>query len=58
LTASEVTVRAKSRLMLSLVKQLAVVIEDIAAYDKEIQRLLRRPLLRLNTPTPNTRPEV
>jgi len=39
LTASEITVRAKSRLMLSLVKQLAVVIEDIATYDKEIRRL-------------------
>lgn len=36
LTAKEVTVRAKSRLMLSLVKQLLVVVEDIAAYDKEI----------------------
>lgn len=39
LVANAVTVRAKSRLMLSLVKQLAVVIEDIAAYDKEIKRL-------------------
>jgi hypothetical protein len=39
LTASEVTVRAKSRRMLSLVKQLAVVLEDIATSDKEIARL-------------------
>jgi transposase len=39
LVASEVTVRAKSRLMLSLVKQLLVVIEDIASYDKEISPL-------------------
>jgi transposase len=36
LSANEVTVRTKSRLMLSLVKQLLVVVEDIAAYDKEI----------------------
>lgn len=39
LRANEVTVRTKSRLMLSLVKQLQVVIEEIAAYDKEIKRL-------------------
>jgi transposase len=39
LVASEVIVRAKSRLMLSLVKQLLVVIEDIATYDKEIRTL-------------------
>lgn len=39
LVASEVTVRAKSRLMLSLVKQLLVVIEDLASYEKEIQAL-------------------
>ncbi|HEX9133925.1 MAG TPA: hypothetical protein VF844_16660 [Ktedonobacteraceae bacterium] len=31
--------RAKSRLMLSLVKQLLVVIEDIASYDKAIGTL-------------------
>ena len=31
--------RTKSRLMLSLVRQLLVVIEEIAAYDKEIKRL-------------------
>ena len=36
LEASAVTVRAKSRLMLSLVKQLLVLIEDIASYDEEI----------------------
>ena len=39
LVASEVMVRAKSRLMLSLVKQLLVVIEEIASYDKAIRTL-------------------
>lgn len=39
LVAPEAIVRAKSRLMLSLVKQLLVVIEDIASYDKEIRTL-------------------
>jgi hypothetical protein len=39
LKANEITVRAKSRLMLSLVKQLLVVIEDIASYDEEISTL-------------------
>jgi transposase len=39
LEAPEVIVRAKSRLMLSLVKQLLIVIEDIASYDKEITLL-------------------
>jgi transposase len=39
LQASEITVRTKSRLMLSLVKQLLVVIEEIAHYEKEIQKL-------------------
>jgi transposase len=39
LVANEIMVRAKSRLMLSLVKQLLVVIEDIAHYDKEISAL-------------------
>jgi transposase len=39
LVATEVIVRAKSRLMLSLVKQLLLVIEDIATYDKEIRTL-------------------
>jgi transposase len=39
LIANEVTVRTKSRLMLSLVKQLLVVVEDIAAYDKAIRTL-------------------
>ena len=39
LVASEVIVRAKSRLMLSLVKQLLVVIEEIASYDKAIRPL-------------------
>jgi hypothetical protein len=39
LQASEITVRTKSRLMLSLAKQLLVVIEEIAHYEKEIQKL-------------------
>ena len=39
LVASPVIVRAKSRLMLSLVKQLLVIIEDIASYDEEISTL-------------------
>jgi transposase len=39
LVASEVMVRAKSRLMLSLVKQLLVVVEEIASYDKAIRPL-------------------
>ena len=39
LVANPVIVRAKSRLMLSLVKQLLVVIEDIATYDEEISTL-------------------
>jgi transposase len=39
LVASPVIVRAKSRLMRSLVKQLLVVIEDIATYDEEIRTL-------------------
>lgn len=39
LVASELMVRAKSRLMLSLARQLLGVIEDIAAYDQEIKAL-------------------
>jgi transposase len=39
LVASDVTVRAKSRLMLSLVKPLLVVIEEIATYDEAISTL-------------------
>jgi transposase len=39
LLANEVIVRARSRLMLSLVKQLLVVIEEIASYDKAIRPL-------------------
>lgn len=39
LRASPVIVRAKSRLMLSLVKQLLIIVEDIAAYDEEINTL-------------------
>jgi transposase len=39
LVASPVMVRAKQRLMLSLVKQLLIVIEDIATYDEEIGTL-------------------
>jgi transposase len=47
LVASEVIVRAKSRLMLSLVKQLLVVIEEIASYDKAIRPLFLRQVLPL-----------
>jgi len=39
LVANAITVRTKSRLMLSLVKQLLVVIEDVAHYDSEISAL-------------------
>ncbi len=39
LVASDVVVRAKQRLMLALVKQLLVVIEEIATYDEEISTL-------------------
>lgn len=39
LVASEVIVRAKSRLMLSLVKQLLVVLEEIKSYDEAISTL-------------------
>jgi len=39
LEAPEVVVRAKSRLMLALVKQLLVVVEEIAHYDEEIAAL-------------------
>ncbi len=39
LVASEIIVRAKSRLMLSLVKQLLVVLQEIASYDKAIRPL-------------------
>ncbi len=39
LVATELVVRAKSRLLLSLVKQLLVVIEEIASYDKAIHTL-------------------
>ena len=39
LVAQEVIVRAKSRLMLSLVKQLLVVIQEIASYDEAISTL-------------------
>lgn len=42
LGASEVIVRAKSRLLLSLVKQLLVVIEEIASYDQAIRPLFLR----------------
>ncbi len=42
LEASEVIVRTKSRLMLSLVKQLLVVLEEIATYDKAISTLFLR----------------
>jgi len=39
LRADEVTIRTKSRLMLSLVRQLLVVVQDIAAYEKEVRTL-------------------
>jgi transposase len=39
LVANQVMVRAKSRLMLALVKQLLVVIEEISSYDKQIRTL-------------------
>jgi transposase len=39
LEADAVTTRAKSRLMLALVRQLLPLVEEIAAYDKEISRL-------------------
>jgi transposase len=39
LQASQITVRTKSRLMLSLVRHLLIVIEEIAQYEKEIQQL-------------------
>jgi transposase len=39
LVATELVVRAKSRLLLSLVKQLLVVIQEIASYDRAIKPL-------------------
>jgi transposase len=39
LQADEVTTRTKSRLMLALVRQLEPVMEEIASYDREIERL-------------------
>jgi len=39
LHADAITTRTKSRLMLALVQQLATVVEAIAAYDQEIERL-------------------
>jgi transposase len=42
LRASAPTVRAKSRLMLALVRQLEVVQEQISAYDEEIDRLFQQ----------------
>lgn len=39
LTADEITTRTKSRLLQVLLKQLQPLIEEIATYDKEIQRL-------------------
>lgn len=39
LQADEVTTRTKSRLMMALVRQLLPVVEEIAAYDEEIERL-------------------
>lgn len=42
LSANEVTTRTKSRLMLALVAQLLPLLEQIAAYDKEVERLFSR----------------
>jgi transposase len=39
LTANAITLRTKSRLMLALVAQLLPLVEQISAYDKEIERL-------------------
>jgi transposase len=39
LTADAITTRTKSRLVVALLRQLGPVIEEIAAYDKEIKRL-------------------
>ena len=39
LTADPITTRTKSRLMLALVRQLLPVMEEIASYDREIERL-------------------
>jgi transposase len=39
LQADEITTRTKSRLMLALIKQLLPVLEEIAAYDKEVEQL-------------------
>lgn len=39
LTADEMTTRTKSRLMLALIRQLLPVMEEVAAYDEEIERL-------------------
>ena len=39
LAASDVTTRTKSRLMLALIAQLLPLLEQIAAYDEEIERL-------------------
>jgi transposase len=39
LTADAITTRTKSRLLLVLIKQLLPLLEEIAAYDKEIERL-------------------
>jgi len=42
LTANAITTRTKSRLMLALVAQLLPLVEQIAAYDKEVERLFLR----------------
>ncbi len=42
LTADEVTTRTKSRLLIALIRQLLPVMEEIAAYDQEIERLFLR----------------
>lgn len=41
LQADAITTRAKSRLMLALVQQLLLLLDQLAAYDKEIARLFQ-----------------
>ncbi len=59
LQASEVTVRAKSRLLQGLVKQLQVLREQIADYDEEITRLfLTHPTHALLQSVPRVGPHI
>ncbi len=55
LTADEVTNRTKSRLLVALIRQLQPVIEEVAAYDQEIQRLF---LLHADSPVFRTLPRA